>query len=108
MLRLFRRESILIFSQLFLVVQHRLVQPRNFLSKHVNLGSEQRKLFFPRNLLGSFLSCNPCTNSFQYLLWQPERLQKWEDQRRVSQTLDKTKAQAQWAPLSEETDQCLH
>ena len=73
--------------QLFLVIQHRLAQPRNLLSKHVNLGSEQRKLFFPRNLLGSFLSCNPCTNSFQHLLWQPERLQKWEENRRVSQTL---------------------
>ena len=82
-----RRESILIFSQLFLVVQHRLVQPRNLLTNHINLGSKQRKLFFPRDLLGSFLSCNPCTHNFQNFLWQPKRLQIREDQRWVSQTL---------------------
>ena len=59
MLRLFRRESILTFSQLFLVVQHRLVQPRNLLSNDVNVGSKQRKLFSPEKFSWVLFALQP-------------------------------------------------
>ena len=69
--------------------QHRLVQPRYLLIKHVNLGPKQRQFFLPRNLLGSFLRCDPCTNHFQHLLWQPKRLQKWEEHRQAAKPLSR-------------------
>ena len=79
--------SILILSQLSLMEKHRLVQPRDLLTKHVNLGPKQRQFLLPGNLLGKFLRNEPRTNHFHHLLWQPKRLQMLEEHRRVCQTV---------------------
>ena len=50
--------------------------------------------FFLETFFWSLWRCNPRTNKFHHLLWQPKRLQKWEEHRRVSQTTTRCRRSA--------------